>query len=184
MSETNLNQSKRWYVVHVRAGFEKKVIQGLKERIQQEKLIDQFGEIIMPAEEVLEMRNGKKRKVPRKFFPGYILVHMHLDEVTWFLVRKFTYVLGFLGGNDKPMPLSEKEINSIFDRLDESKDRLKPKILFSPGQVVQITTGPFEGSSGVVKEVDYERKNRLIVSVIVFQRAISVELDFSGVKAA
>jgi transcriptional antiterminator NusG len=185
MSKVNIDQTKRWYVVHIRAGFERQVIHNLKERIQLEGLDSQFGEIVMPSEDVIEMRNGRKRKVPRKFFPGYILIQMEMNEATWYVVHKAPYVLGFLGGRgDKPIPLSQREVDAIFERLHETEGKARPKVLFEPGQMVRIISEPFKGFTGVVEEVDYEKKNRLRVSVIVFQRATSVELEFSEVEAA
>lgn len=185
MSKINVEQAKRWYVVHARAGFEKQVMQNLQERIHFEELESQFGEIVMPSEDVIEMRNGKKRKVPRKFFPGYILVQMEMNEATWYVVQKTPYVLGFLGGRgDKPIPLSQREVDAIFERLHETEGKARPKVLFEPGQMVRIISEPFKGFTGVVEEVDYEKKNRLRVSVIVFQRATSVELELGEVEAA
>lgn len=183
--KNNIENKKRWYVVHVRASFEKQVIQNLKERIQFEGLENQFGDIVMPTEDVLEMRNGRQRKVPRKFFPGYLLIYMEMNEATWYTVRKTPSVLGFLGGGgDRPIPLSQREVDAIFERLHETEGKPRPKVVFEPGQMVRIISEPFKGFTGVVEVADYEKKNRLRVSVTVFQRATSVELEFNEVEPA
>lgn len=176
---------KRWYVVHVRSCFEEQVARGLRERIQLSQLGGQFGEVVIPTEKVLEMRNGKERKVPRKFFPGYVLICMEMNEHTWVLVRKTPNVRGFLGGtSDKPVALSASAADAILQSVQESLDKPRLKVHFEPGQVVKIIDGPFVDFSGVVKEADYEKKNRLLVSVFVFGRATSVELEFMQVEKA
>ena len=183
MSQVDSPPTKRWYVIRVRAGLEKKAIETLHSLIYSSGLEDQFGDIVTPTEEILEMRNGRKRRVPRKFFPGYILINMVMNEHTRHLVRDIRNknVLGFLGSGDHPVPLSQSEVDGIFERLQETAGKPRPKILFQPGQMVQIISDPFVGFKGVVKEVDYE-KNRLNVSVIVFQRATAIDLNFSEVK--
>ncbi len=173
---------KRWYVVHAYSGFENYVVQALQERIRLEGLQDKFDEIIVPTEEVVEMRAGQKRKSIRKFFPGYVLVFMEMNEQTWHLVRKTPKVLGFIGGtSDKPAPITEKEANLIMRRMKEGADKPRPKVLFEPGEVVRVTDGPFADFNGVVEEVNYE-KNRLRVAVLIFGRSTPVELEFSQVE--
>jgi len=174
---------KPWYVVHVRTGFENRVVQTLKERVQLAHLEDQFGEMMVPTEEVLEMRAGRKCKTPRKFYPGYVLVQMAMDEASWYLVCKTPRVLGFLGGS-KPVPLSEREADAILVRLKAGSGRLRPKILYEPGEMVRIIAGSFKDFSGVVEEVDYEKKNRLRVSVFVFGRPTPLDIEFSDVVKA
>lgn len=172
----------RWYVVHAHSGFENYVVEALQKKIKLENLQDKFGEIIVPTEEVIEMRAGQKRKSIRKFFPGYVLVKMEMDEQTWHLVRKIPKVLGFIGGtSDKPAPISDKEADAILRRVQEGVDKPRPKILFEPGEVVRVTSGPFADFNGVVEEVNYE-KNRLRVAVLIFGRSTPVELEFSQVE--
>ena len=174
--------AKRWYVVHAYSGYENYVVQALQERIRLEGLQDRFAEIIVPTEEVVEMRAGQKRKSTRKFFPGYVLVNMEMDEQTWHLVRKTPKVLGFIGGtSEKPAPITEKEANLILRRVQEGVDKPKPKILFEPGEVVRVTSGPFADFNGVVEEVNYE-KSRLRVAVLIFGRSTPVELEFGQVE--
>lgn len=172
----------RWYVIHAYSGYENYVIQALQERIRLEGLQDKFSEIIVPTEEVVEMRAGQKRKSTRKFFPGYVLVKMEMNEQTWHLVRKTPKVLGFIGGtSDKPAPITEKEANAILRRVQEGADKPRPKVLFEPGEVVRVIEGPFADFNGVVEEVNYE-KNRLRVAVLIFGRSTPVELEFSQVE--
>ena len=172
----------RWYVVHAYSNFEHKVSASLKDRIKLHSLDDKFGEILVPTEEVVEMRDGQRRKSERKFFPGYVLVQMEMDEQTWHLVRDVPKVLGFIGGtSDKPAPISEKEANRILLRVEEGVDKPRPKVLFEPGQVVRVTHGPFNDFNGVVESVNYE-KNRLQVAVQILGRSTPVELDFSQVE--
>jgi transcription termination/antitermination protein NusG len=176
----------RWYILHAYSNCEDKVTRTLLDLVAHSELQDKFGEIIVPAEEVVEMHRGKKRKVRRKNFPGYVLVQMVLDEDTWYLVRKAPNVLGFLGGTaGKPVPISDAEADTILLRasaaasLDSSA--LRPKIVFDNGEVVRIIDGPFVDFDGVVEHVNYE-KSRLSVSVVVFSRATPVELEFSEVE--
>jgi transcriptional antiterminator NusG len=172
----------RWYVVHAYSGFEQQVMRTLKERIKRSNLQDKFGEILVPTEEVVEMRDGKKRKSDRKFFPGYVLVQMEMNNDTWHLVKEAPRVLGFIGGtSDKPAPISEAEANSILQRVEDGADKPRPKVLFEPGEVVRVTDGPFTDFNGVVEEVNYE-KNRLRVSVLIFGRSTPVELEFTQVE--
>jgi len=176
--------SLRWYVVHAYSNFEHKVSESLKERVRRAGLEHKFGEILVPTEEVVEMRDGQKRKSDRKFFPGYVLVQMEMDEETWHLVKEVPKVLGFIGGtSDKPAPITDKEAMSILRRVEEGVDKPKPKVLFEPGEVVRVTDGPFNDFNGVVESVNYE-KNRLQVAVQILGRSTPVELDFSQVEKA
>ncbi|MEM1243281.1 MAG: transcription termination/antitermination protein NusG [Pseudomonadota bacterium] len=182
MTEQQSETKMRWYVVHAYSGFEKFVKEALLERIKDEKVEDKFSEVIVPTEEVIEMRSGQKRKSERKFFPGYVLVKMIMDEQTWHLVRRVPKVLGFIGGkSDKPAPITEKEANAIMQRLEEGADKPKPKVLFEPGEVVRVIDGPFADFNGVVEEVNYE-KSRLKVAVLVFGRSTPIELEFTQVE--
>lgn len=172
----------RWYVVHAYSGFENLVVNSLKDRIARSGLQDKFGEILVPTEEVVEMREGQKRKSERKFFPGYVLVQMEMDDATWHLVKDVPKVMGFIGGtSDKPAPITEKEAQTILQRVHEGVDKPRPKVLFEPGEVVRVTDGPFNDFNGVVEEVNYE-KNRLRVAVLIFGRSTPVELEFSQVE--
>lgn len=174
--------AKRWYVVHAYSGYEKKVASALKERIELHGMQDLFGDVLVPTEEVVEMRGGQKRKSERKFFPGYVLVQMELNDDTWHLVKETPRVMGFIGGKaDKPAPITEKEAQAILQRVDDSADKPKPKTLFEPGEMVRVTDGPFNDFNGVVEEVNYE-KNRLRVAVLIFGRSTPVELEFSQVE--
>jgi transcriptional antiterminator NusG len=176
--------AKQWYVVQAYSGFENQVKRSLLERISRFGMEENFGEIMVPTEEVVEMREGQKRKSERKFFPGYVLVHMEMNERTWHLVKDAPKVLGFIGGSsDKPAPISEKEANSILQRMQDGVDKPKPKVLFEPGEVVRVTDGPFNDFNGVVEEVDFE-KSRLKVSVLIFGRSTPVELEFGQVEKA
>jgi transcriptional antiterminator NusG len=173
---------KRWYVVHAYSGYENYVVQALQERIRLEGLEEKFEEIIVPTEEVVEMRAGQKRKSTRKFFPGYVLIKMEMDEQTWHLVRKTSKVLGFIGGtSDRPAPITEKEANLILQRVQEGVDKPRPKVLFESGEVVRVVSGPFADFNGVVEEVNYE-KSRLRVAVLIFGRSTPVELEFNQVE--
>ena len=176
--------AKRWYVVHAYSGFELRVKEALEERIKLMGLQDQFGEILVPTEEVVEIRGGQKQKSNRKFFPGYVLVHMEMDESTWHLVRHVPKVLGFIGGtSDQPAAITDKEADNILQRVQEGVDKPKPKVLFEPGEVIRVTEGPFSDFNGVVEEVNYE-KNRLRVAVLIFGRSTPVDLDFAQVEKA
>lgn len=174
--------SLKWYVVQAYSGYENKVRNLLEERVKLHQLEDKFGQIIVPTEEVVEMRAGQKRKSERKFFPGYVLVEMDMADDSWHLVRETPRVLGFIGGtSDRPAPISQKEVDSIFNRLQESVDKPKPKTLFEAGESVRVVDGPFADFNAVVERVNYE-KSRLHVSVMIFGRATPVELDFSQVE--
>lgn len=174
--------SKRWYVVHAYSGYEKQVSRALSERVALAEKEDFFGEILVPTEEVVEMRAGQKRKSERKFFPGYVLVEMELNDDTWHLVKETPRVMGFIGGTaDRPAPLTEAEANSILDRVVEGSEKATPKTVFEPGELVRVIDGPFNDFNGVVEEVNYE-KSRLNVAVTIFGRSTPVELDFSQVE--
>jgi len=173
---------KRWYVVHAYSGFENYVKKALSERIHVDHVEDLFGEILVPTEEVVELRAGQKRKSERKFFPGYVLVEMEMNDQTWHLIRSIPKVLGFIGGtSDKPAPISAKEAETILQRMQDSSDKPKPKVLFEMGEVVRVIDGPFADFNGVVEEVNYE-KNRLRVAVLIFGRSTPVELQFDQVE--
>ena len=174
----------RWYVVHAYSGFEQSVRRSLSERVKRSNAADKFGEILVPTEEVVEMREGQKRKSERKFYPGYVLVQMEMDEETWHLVRDVPKVLGFIGGtSDKPAAITDKEAMQILRRVEEGVDKPRPKVLFEPGEVVRVVEGPFNDFNGVVESVNYE-KNRLQVAVQILGRSTPVELDFSQVEKA
>lgn len=172
----------RWYVVHVYSGFENQVVRSMRERIKLHGMEEKFGEILVPTEEVVEMRAGQKRKSDRKFFPGYVLVQMEMDDNTWHLVKDVPKVMGFIGGtSNRPAPISEKEAEKILQRVQEGVEKPRPKVLFEPGEVVRVTEGPFADFSGVVEEVNYE-KSRLRVAVLIFGRSTPVELEFGQVE--
>ncbi len=176
--------SKRWYVVHAYSGFEKQVAKSLKEHIGRSDLGDFFGDILVPTEEVVEMRGGQKRRSERKFFPGYVLVNMEMNDDTWHLVKETPRVLGFIGGTaDNPAPISEQEANQILNRIQDGTEAPKPKTLFEVGEVVRVNDGPFADFNGVVEEVNYE-KSRLQVAVLIFGRSTPVELEFGQVEKA
>lgn len=174
--------AQHWYIVHAYSNFENKVKASLEERVKLMGVEDKFGEVLVPTEEVVEMKDGSKRRSERKFFPGYVLVQMEMDDETWHLVKEVPKVLGFIGGSsDKPAPISEKEANQILNRVQEGVDKPRPKILFEPGEVVRVIDGPFNDFSGVVEQVNYE-KSRLQVGVQILGRSTPVELDFSQVQ--
>jgi len=173
--------AKHWYVVHAFSGFEAQVQRSLDERIKRAGMTDLFGEILVPKEEVVEMRAGQQRKSERKFFPGYVLVNMELTDETWHLVKDVPKVMGFIGGTgDRPTPITEKEANAILQRVQEGVDKPKPKVMYEPGEVVRVIDGPFNDFNGVVEEVDYE-KSRIRVSVLIFGRSTPVDLEFGQI---
>lgn len=176
--------SKRWYVVHAYSGYEKKVAAALQDRVERHGMEDVFGDILVPTEEVVEIRGGQKRKSERKFFPGYVLVQMELTDDTWHLVKETPRVLGFIGGKaDNPAPITEKEAEIILNRMKDSEDAPRPKTLFEAGETVRVIDGPFNDFSGTVEEVNYD-KSRLRVSVSIFGRLTPVELEFTQVEKA
>ena len=174
--------SKRWFVVHAYSGYEKQVMRALQERIQLSDFAEKFGEVIVPSEEVVEMKAGKKRRSERKFFPGYVLVEMELEDDTWHLVKETPRVMGFIGGKaDQPAPISQAEADAILQRVQAGSENITPKTVFEPGEMVRVIDGPFNDFNGVVAEVHYE-KNRLHVAVTIFGRSTPVELDFGQVE--
>ena len=173
---------KRWYVVHAFSGYEKQVQRSLEERIARAEMEDFFGDILVPTEEIVEMKGGQKRRSDRKFFPGYVLVEMEMNDESWHLVKEVPKVMGFIGGtSDRPAPISEKEADVILNRVQEGVDKPRPKILFEPGEMVRVVDGPFNDFNGTIEEVNYE-KSRLRVAVLIFGRSTPVELDFHQVE--
>jgi transcriptional antiterminator NusG len=174
--------AKRWYVVHAYSGYEKKVMAALEERISLAGMEDAFEEILVPTEEVLEMRGGQKRKSERKFFPGYVLVHMELNDATWHLIKDTPRVMGFIGGTaERPAPITDKEVSKILQRMEDSEDAPTHKTIYEPGELVRIIDGPFNDFTGSVEEVNYD-KSRLRVAVLIFGRSTPVELEFGQVE--
>ncbi|MBK1701624.1 transcription termination/antitermination protein NusG [Thiococcus pfennigii] len=174
--------SKRWYVIHAYSGFESQVKRSLEERVRRAGMEDLFGPILVPTEEVVEMRAGQQRKSERKFFPGYVLVNMELTDDTWHLVKSVPKVMGFIGGTgDRPAPIPEKQAEAILQRVQEGVEKPRPKVLYEPGEVVRVIDGPFTDFNGVVEDVDYE-KSRVKVSVLIFGRATPVDLEFGQVE--
>lgn len=172
----------RWYVVHAYSGFEAKVKASLEEHIKLNGMQDQFGQILIPTEEVVEMRDGHKRKSERKFFPGYVLVQMDMNDETWHLVKDVPKVMGFIGGTkDRPAPITEKEAQSILQSVQAGAEKPRPKVLYEAGEVVRVVDGPFNDFNGVVEEVDYD-KSRLKVAVSIFGRSTPVDLEFGQVE--
>jgi transcriptional antiterminator NusG len=176
--------SKRWYVVHAYSGYEKRVMNALIEQVELQGMQDLFGEILVPTESVVEMRDGKKRKSERKFYPGYVLVEMEMNDESWHLVKGTPRVMGFIGGTaEKPAPLTSKEADSILQRVKDGVDKPTQKTIYEPGEVVRVIDGPFADFNGTVEKVNYE-KSRLQVSVSIFGRATPVELEFAQVEKA
>ena len=174
--------TKHWYVVQAFSGYEAQVKRFLEERIMRYGLEDSFDQILVPTEEVVEVREGKKRKSERKFFPGYVLVKMEMNDDTWHMVKDTPRVLGFIGGTgDRPAPISQKEADVILNRIEEGADKPRPKVLFDVGEVVRVCDGPFNDFNGVVEGVDYE-KNTVQVAVQIFGRSTPVELEFYQVE--
>jgi transcriptional antiterminator NusG len=176
--------AQRWYVVHAYSGFEKSVQRGLVERINRAGMQDFFGEILVPVEEVIEMKGGQKAISERKFFPGYVLVQMEMNDDTWHLVKNTARVTGFVGGTAlKPTPITDKEVADIMQQMQDGVEKPKPKVLFENGEMVRVKEGPFTDFNGTVEDVNYE-KSKMRVSVTIFGRATPVELDFSQVEKA
>lgn len=185
--------AKRWYVVHAYSGFEQQVRKSLIDRIARSEVADRFGDVLVPTEEVVEMRQGQKRRSERKFFPGYVLVQIEtnvdgkvprIDDVSWHLVKETPKVMGFIGGTaDRPLPISDKEADVILQRVQEGVEKPRPKVLFEVGEMVRVTDGPFNDFNAVVEEVNYD-KSRLKVAVLIFGRSTPVELEFGQVEKA
>ena len=183
----------RWYVVHAYSGQEKSIQHALLDRIKRSGMQEKFGQVLVPTEEVIEMRAGQKRKSERKFFPGYVLVQIETDEEggvpriddeSWHLIKETPKVMGFIGGTaDRPLPITDKEADAILRRVQEGVDKPRPKVLFEPGELVRVIDGPFNDFNGTVEEVNYE-KNRLRVAVLIFGRSTPVELEFGQVEKA
>lgn len=185
--------AKRWYVVHAYSGFEHQVQRALDTRIARAGMQEKFGQVLVPTEEVVEMRGGQKRKSERKFFPGYVLVQIEtsdeagiprIDDESWHLIKETPKVMGFIGGTaERPLPIQDREADVILRRVQDGADKPKPKVLFEPGEMVRVTEGPFNDFNGVVEEVNYE-KSRLRVAVSIFGRSTPVELEFGQVEKA
>jgi transcriptional antiterminator NusG len=185
--------AKRWYVVHAYSGFEHQVARTLKDRVARAGMQDKFGDVLVPTEEVVEMRGGQKRRSERKFFPGYVLVQIEtntdnkaikIDDESWHLIKETPKVMGFIGGTaDKPLPIKDSEADAILQRVQNAVEKPRPKVLFEPGEMVRVTEGPFNDFNGVVEEVNYE-KSRLRVAVLIFGRSTPVELEFGQVEKA
>jgi transcription termination/antitermination protein NusG len=174
--------SKRWYVVHAYSGMEKSVARALQDRIDRAGMQDLFGKILVPTEEVVEMKNGQRTISERRFFPGYVLVEMEMNDDSWHLVKNTNKVTGFVGGSGhRPTPISEKEVAKIMSQMQEGVEKPKPKTLFEVGEMVRVKEGPFTDFNGNVEEVNYE-KSRVRVSVTIFGRATPVELEFGQVE--
>ena len=172
----------KWYVVHAYSGFEKSVQKALKERIERAEMQHLFGQILVPVEEVVELKSGQKSISERKFFPGYVLVEMEMNDESWHLVKSTPKVTGFVGGTaNKPAPISEKEVEKIMQQMKEGVDKPRPKVLFEVGEMVRVKEGPFTDFNGSVEDVNYE-KSKIRVSVTIFGRATPVELDFGQVE--
>ncbi|MEI2454153.1 transcription termination/antitermination protein NusG [Lysobacter firmicutimachus] len=189
----NSHENKRWYVVHAYSGFEKSVAQALRDRIVRFEMQDRFGDVLVPTEEVVEMRSGQKRRSERKFFPGYVLVQIathdeagipRIDSESWHLIKETPKVMGFIGGTaDRPLPIQDSEADRILQRVQEGVEKPRPKVLFEAGEMVRVIDGPFVDFNGVVEEINYE-KSRLRVAVLIFGRSTPVELEFGQVEKA
>jgi len=174
--------NKRWYVVHAYSGMEKAVERNLRERIDRSGMQDKFGRILVPMEEVVELKNGKKAVTERRFFPGYVLVEMEMADDTWHLVKHTSKVTGFVGGaKNRPAPISEAEVLKIVHQMQEGVEKPRPKVEWSVGELVRVKEGPFTDFNGAIEDVNYD-KSKVRVSVTIFGRATPVELDFSQVE--
>ncbi len=174
--------AKKWYVLHARGGYEQKVKNTIKEAAQRADVVDLIGDILIPIEQVVELKDGKKKTAERKFFPGYMLINMKLNDTTWFLVNNANNVIGFIGGvSGKPSPIRQSEVDKIFNRVQDGENKPKPKIMYQPGEEILITNGPFNEFNGSIESVDYE-KNILKVGVSIFGRITVLKLEFSQVE--
>ncbi|KLN58903.1 transcription termination/antitermination protein NusG [Kiloniella spongiae] len=171
----------RWYVIHVYSGFEKKVAESIREQAAKKGMEDRFEEVLVPTEEVVEMRRGQRINAERKFFPGYVMVKMDLTDESWHLVKDTPKVTGFLGGKGRPLPISEREAQAMLQQVQEGVDRPRPSVTFEVGETVRVSDGPFASFNGVVEEVD-EEKARLKVAVSIFGRSTPVELEYDQVE--
>jgi transcriptional antiterminator NusG len=172
----------QWYIAHVYSGFEKAALRALRERIDRSSIEGMFGRILVPVEEVLEMKGGQKSITERKLFPGYVLVEMEMCDESWHLVKETPKIMGFIGGTPtRPAPISDKEVEKILQQMQDGAQKPRPKVLFEAGQTVRVKDGPFNDFHGTVEDVNYE-KSRMRVSISIFGRATSVELDFSQVE--
>ncbi|CAL63287.2 Transcription antitermination protein NusG [Herminiimonas arsenicoxydans] len=181
-ASTAATSKKRWYVVHAYSGMEKSVMRALTERIARAGMQDQFGQILVPTEEVIEVKNGQKSVSERRFFPGYVLVEMEMTDETWHLVKNTSKVTGFIGGkSNKPTPIPPHEVDKIMQQMQEGVEKPRPKVLYEVGEMVRIKDGPFTDFNGNVEEVNYE-KSKVRVSVTIFGRATPVELEFGQVE--
>lgn len=179
---TNAATAMRWYVVHVYSGMEKAVERNIRERIERSGMGAKFGRILVPTEEVVELKNGKKAITERRFFPGYVLVEMHFDDDSWHLVKHTNKVTGFVGGaKNKPVPISEAEVMKIVNQMQEGTEKPRPKVQWQVGELVRVKEGPFTDFNGSVEDVNYE-KSKVRVSVTIFGRSTPVELDFSQIE--
>jgi len=173
---------KKWFVIHARSGYEAKVKVAIEEAVSREGIEDLIGEIMIPTEQVVELKGGKKKETERKFFPGYMLIKMELTEPSWLLVKNTNNVIGFIGGSSgKPSPITQREVDRIFARVQEGVDKPKPKVAFQPGEEVLVISGPFNEFNGSVESVNYE-KSLLTVEVLIFGRTTAVELEFTQVE--
>ncbi|CAC9456629.1 Transcription antitermination protein NusG [Bathymodiolus heckerae thiotrophic gill symbiont] len=174
--------AKRWYVLHARSGYEAKVKIAIEEGVAREGLEDLLSEVMIPTEQVVELKDGQKKTAERKFFPGYMLINMELTEPSWLLVKNTNNVIGFIGGSSgKPSPITQREVDKIMARVQEGTDKPKPKVAYQPGEEILVIDGPFNEFNGTVEAVDYE-KNLLKVEVLIFGRSTPVELAFSQVQ--
>lgn len=181
-NEAPTASAKRWYVVHAYSGMEKAVERNLRERIDRAGMQDKFGRILVPTEEVVELKNGKKAVTERRFFPGYVLVEMFMDDESWHLVKHTSKVTGFVGGaKNRPAPISESEVMKIVTQMQEGVEKPRPKVQWEVGELVRVKEGPFTDFNGAVEEVNYD-KSKVRVSVTIFGRATPVELDFAQVE--
>lgn len=182
MAGSSTNSDLKWYVVHAYSGMEKAVERNIIERIARSGMESKFGRILVPTEEVVEVKNGQKRTTERKFFPGYVLVEMVMDDETWHLVKHTNKVTGFVGGaKNRPAPISEADVQKIVSQMQEGTDKPRHKVEFEVGEYIRVKEGPFTDFNGTVEEVNYER-NKMRVSVTIFGRATPVELEFSQVE--